>query len=232
MRTEVNSGLIYHQKFTLVDNIIRRVEQVGAKSLLDIGAGSTEVALPLSRAVDTYLAVEQEPARAAKLREANLNVVAGRFPVPINQTFDMVLSSHSIPERSLSSYPSFLSEAWKLTNHGGQLLIVTFKGKHGDLARLEFELLGRYPRRSAEYDAVITYLEKQGRTRIERVNSYIQARSGEVLANFLGPWISGDRQVLAGMMPALIHVMNTRYKVQHNYFVFPTEHLFISCDKD
>lgn len=226
-----NYDLIYHQKSVLVENIIRYVRRYNTKSLLDIGAGTSATAAAISRSVENYLAVEMDEESAEELKRAGLNVIKGKFPLPVNQTFDLVLSSHSIPERALEEYTYFLSEAWKMLNPGGIFLIVTFKGCAGSLDEVRRELFDFASQVSAEYKAVLAFLENRGEVSIEKINSYIQAASAESLADFLSPWLIGKRVDFAEKTLLLLHILNTRYKVSSDLFVFPTEHLFISCKK-
>jgi len=226
------TSLVYHQKSTLVDNISRHIREIGAQSLVDIGAGSLEVAAPIASQVSVYRAVEKDTRAAARLRAAGLSVIEASFPAPIEGTYDLVLSSHSIPEHSLESYSAFLTAAWNLTNPGGGLLIVTFKGSQGDLANVARELLGRPAPASPELEAVLGFYERTGGlVAIERVNSYVQAPRSDDIAGFLAPWISGREDTLRRMHDSLVRLLETRYKVRPDLYVFPTEHLFLSCRK-
>ena len=225
-------GVTYHQQTTLVANISRYIRETSADSLLDIGAGSPETALPVSKLVHRYRAVERDPQAAARLEHAGLNVTMGTFPLPIDGTYDLVLSSHSVPENSVESYPPFLSSAWELTNPEGMLLIVTFKGNRGDLAEIAHELVGQLPHKSEEFEFIIrSYEEFGGVIRIERVNSYIEALAAEDIAFFLEPWLSGDCRQRESIHSTFVRIIETRYKVRRDLFVFPTEHLFLSCRK-
>jgi hypothetical protein len=228
----LNSGFSYHQKAVLVENIIGYIRNIGAISLLDIGAGSVETAIPLSSAVREYQAIEQDPARVAELRAAGLCVTQGRFPLPLTGSYDLVLSSHSVPELSIDSYVPFLSAAWNATKTNGALLIITFKGNQGDLASIRFELLGQTPDRSKELDTVLGYLRSVGGIpSIERINSYIEATNPIDIATFLSPWLSGNENIRSAINDPFVRLLRCRYRVRADLFVFPTEHLFISCHK-
>jgi hypothetical protein len=230
--TRLHTGVTYHQKATLVENISRYIRETSAKSLLDIGAGSLETALPLSHRVRQYHAIERDPEVAARLETAGLSVTRGTFPFPMDATYDLVLSSHSVPETSVGSYAPFLSSAWELTNPHGMLLVVTFKGSKGDLAEIAHELLGRLPQKSEELGSIIrSYKEFGGDIGIERVNSFVEAASAEDIAGFLGPWLSHDHQVRTSIHRAFVRIIEARCKVHRELFVFPTEHLFLSWRK-
>jgi hypothetical protein len=137
-----------------------------------------------------------------------------------------------VPERSVESYVPFLSSAWQLTGSGGLLLVVTFKGSRGDLTEIAQELLGRSPQPSEEYDTVMRICRQLGGTlQTERVNSYVEAYRAENMARFFEPWLSPDPHVRESIHHAFIRIIETRYKVRSDLFVFPMEHLFLGCRK-
>jgi len=222
----------YHQGLTLVENISRYLAEFRAQSLLDIGAGSSYTAQPLSQRVQRYLAVEADVHSVAELRGAGLSVMHGTFPMELPWQFDMVLSSHSVPEDDISKYDDFISKAWELTNSGGVLLIITFKGNRGDLNQIREELLGEAFPSSPEFSCIINTLKRLGgNVQIERVNSYAESLAAADLVKFFESWISGDRAVRERIRDPFTRIIETRYKVKSSMFVFPTEHLFISCIK-
>ncbi|WP_375412061.1 class I SAM-dependent methyltransferase [uncultured Bradyrhizobium sp.] len=226
MRDEV----LYHQKAAIVDNVTRYIRDLAARSLLDIGAGGAETALPLSKLVDRYHAIEQNPHYAARLENAGLKVSRGTFPLALDETYDLVLSSHSVPELLIEPYAAFLSSAWRLTAPGGLLLVITFKGSRGDLAEVRQELLGEPPAPSEEHDTIMRNFQRLGgRVRTERVNSYVEARKPGHIASFLEPWLTQDPAMQASIHHAFTGIVETRYKVRDGLYVFPTQHLFISC---
>lgn len=227
-----NCWIVYHQKATLLENVTRYVRSARSGSILDIGAGTAATAVPLSKLVSQYHAVEMDPARALALRQAGIHVTIGQFPMPIDGRYDFVLSSHSLPERSAADVPAFLSAAWGLVGDRGTLLVVTFKGSLGDLSGIREELLGRPSSRGSDFDAVAAFGPPDAAARtIERVNSYVEAGSSRALAQFLLPWISGVDDVRQVVLPDLEHILLTRYKVREDYFVFPTQHLFLGFQR-
>jgi predicted RNA methylase len=64
-------------------------------SLLDIGAGTGSVAVPVASRIPRYLAVEQDPTSARALRNRGLSVLEATFPQPIAERFDMVVCSQT-----------------------------------------------------------------------------------------------------------------------------------------
>jgi hypothetical protein len=223
------AGLRYHQQIALLHNIIPYIHKMGAASLLDIGAGSTEMAVPLSRQVRAYCAIERDAERASELRNAGLDVIHGTFPVPLEATYDFVLSSHSVPERSIEAYPPFLEAAWERTAPKGMMLIVTFKGSRGAVDNLRRELRGSADDPSPERDSIIRYCTSFGVTEIHHVNSFVEAGAADDIAKFLGPWLSGCQHERDGFHDRLTQILEAQYRVHENLYVFPTQHLFISC---
>jgi hypothetical protein len=223
------AGLFYHQRTALLHNIVPYIEASGAESLLDIGAGSPAMAVPLSQHVREYCAVEQDIERAGELSRAGLDVIHGRFPVPLDKTYDLVLSCHSVPECSIESYPSFLPAAWACTSPTGVMLIVTFKGSRGAVEDLRCELLGAPNGPSPEYDAIVEHCTSFGRTEIRHVNSFVEAPAAADIAGFISPWLSGRQDVRDGFRGPLTQILETQYRVRQDLYVFPTRHLFISC---
>jgi SAM-dependent methyltransferase len=229
MLAELN--LVYHQGPTLCRNISRYVKAANASSLLDIGAGSPAIALQIAKLVDRYCGVESHAKRAMALREAGLDIIEDSFPVDIEETFDFVLSSHSIPENNINQYPRFLSAAVERARRGGTVLIVTFKGNNGEVAWLARHLLNRKPSSSPEREIVESWFAKLGGYTTELVNSYVEARDRESLAQFLWPWLTGHLDLRERLHDALLARIEARYLVRDELYVFPTEHLFISHKK-
>ena len=225
------SSLHYHQQPALLHNVVRYLHDLNATSLLDIGAGSPYLAVPLSKQVRRYCAVERHPQRVSELRSAGLDVIEGTFPLPIQGTYDVVLSSHSVPEGSAEAYPSFLAAAWGCTSGNGLMLIVTFKGSSGPLAELRRDLLGGDPPRSREFNEIMKYCVTRGATNVRHVNSYVEAATAPDVAEFLLPWLSGKPPTRERLRGPLIDILETQYRVRDSLFVFPTQHLFISCRK-
>jgi hypothetical protein len=219
----------YTQQETLVENVLRYVSCFRAQSLLDIGAGAPSTALPISKSVRDYLAIESDPSCANELRCAGLNVLQERFPFPMFQTFDLVLSSHSVPEGGLFQYQGFLSSAWRLVKTGGVLLVVTFKGSGGDVRFLREELACSRRNECTELNEIVHILSKFASVQIERVNSYATTSVAEDIVSYFLPWICPEAGERYRMSKDFRHIVETRYKVRPSYYVFPTEHLFISC---
>jgi SAM-dependent methyltransferase len=96
-------------------------------SVLDIGAGNGALAIPLSRRVRRYVAVERDPGYVRRLREHGVEVVAGAFPVPVDGVHDLVVMSHALSYEE-ENHHDMLRAAWELVAPGGRLLVVVHRG--------------------------------------------------------------------------------------------------------
>lgn len=226
----IPNGVQYHQKSALVHGITRYIKTVSAKSLLDIGAGSLLTAVPLTKQVSRYCAVEQDASTAQSLSEAGLEVIHGTFPdAKPEPPFDLVLASHSMPTETPDSWRNFRSAAWELTNSaGGMLLIVTFLGARGDLHALRTSLCGHAPDGSSELAKLTEELSRAGINGLERINSYVESDTVAGLVEFLGPWFPENLHSKS-VSERLIKLLEARYRVRDRLFVFPIEHVVLSC---
>jgi cyclopropane fatty-acyl-phospholipid synthase-like methyltransferase len=189
------AGLQYHQKSALLHNIADQIRLAGAQSLLDIGAGRPSMALPLSKHVRRYCAIEASAECVDELRRATLDTIHGRFPVPMDETYDFVLASHSLPQHSIEDCSHFLTAAWECTAEDGTMLIVTFKGNKGPIETLRSELLGGPSQPDREFDGIVERCQSMGTTHIKPVNSFIEAHSAADIAEFIAPWLSGHQSM-------------------------------------
>lgn len=225
------ASLYYHQRSALLHNIIPRIHDAGATSLLDIGAGYPAMAVPLSQHVRAYCAIEQDNECAAALRDVGLQVIEGIFPLPIHRTYDFVLSCHSVPEGSTALYPPFLNAAWESVSQNGLLLIVTFKGSHGALGYLDQKLLGRTDTDNAQFDTLIECCNRLGMVEVYPVNSFVEATFANAIVEFLGPWLTSSQHTRDAFKSRLLRIVEREYRVRDNLYVFPTQHLFIECKR-
>ena len=122
------------EKTVLLKMLAGRVEGRATQTLLDIGAGNGDLAIPLSKLVRRYVAVEANERFAATLASAGLAVHHQTFPCEIAEEFDLVLMCHSAPFLP-EKYDPFLDAAWKLVRPGGTLAVVTFDNVTSGWAR-------------------------------------------------------------------------------------------------
>lgn len=123
------------EKEVLYRKIGDRIERLGVSSMLDIGAGNGELAIPLSRKVKTYVAVEHKPEYTEALKKEGLKTVLGTFPCRVSGHFDMVLASHSVPWNRHDS-GLFLREVIRKLKTGGVFLLITYDHEDGNWKEL------------------------------------------------------------------------------------------------
>jgi hypothetical protein len=140
----VSANYRHDQKATLSAAVLSAIHAQRAVSLLDIGAGFVETAVPYSRAVSRYHAVEGDPERHSTLVAHGLDVTLGTFPCPVPGLYDLVLSSHAIPERA-ALQQDYIERAWHHVAPHGRLMLITFKGVLDTSAHLRGLLNNRTP---------------------------------------------------------------------------------------
>jgi hypothetical protein len=202
--------------------------------MLDIGPGYIDVAYPISQSVERYVAVERNPEAAHAIRNAGLVVVDGVFPEVAGSLgdaqFDLVVSSHSIPESDWSSYEPFLEAAWAKVAPGGSFVVITFKGDtESPMMRLRGELLKRQPTPDRRYIAMHDWLSRRGRVDVSKETSFVMTASISDLEVFFGPllWKTVDEQ--RARSPRLCEVAD-RFLEGGRYRI-PTEHLLIATKR-
>jgi hypothetical protein len=220
--------LQYDQPSVLVQHISRYIKRFNAASLLDIGAGFATTAVPLSRSVRRYVGVEENQERAIALRAAGLDIIIGEFPLPVDAKFDMVLTSHSVPEKGLEYYEPFFDSARAMIKLEGLLLVVTFKGSKGEIAVLREEITGRTVGLDPQLTAILNNMRMWGRPQVEKVNSHLRSPSADDIAEWLAPCLFRTAAEKDQHSSRLMEILETRYRVKDR-IVFPTEHLFISA---
>ncbi len=114
-----------NEKLILLEYLGKLIQSREVSSVLDIGAGNGDLAIPLAREVGRYVAVEQKPNYANTLRNSNLFVYQAVFPCLIDGKFDLVLGSHIIPWRK-EEYTPLIFAAWDLVATYGQLVLITY----------------------------------------------------------------------------------------------------------
>ncbi|MEK7152075.1 MAG: class I SAM-dependent methyltransferase [Patescibacteria group bacterium] len=221
-----------NQKDVLFREISLYLKKYKVKSLLDIGAGDGILAQKLANRVSRYLAIESDRERIEKLRGFGLETIHATFPQGIAGKFDMVLASHSIPEDE-SLYRPFLETAWNTLNDKGVLLIVTFKGQHGELHDLRNKWRDTKDSDGIDeklYHAMLNILKTYGKVEIHRVVSEFQSENIDEITDFAIRSISPKESE----KEACVQFLRDFFKIKHfsegKYF-FPHEHVFISVSR-
>lgn len=220
------------QKQVLLHKISEKIESFGIKSILDIGAGQSFLALQLAQKVKRYVAVESNPNLVKQLRTVGLSVIDGTFPdVQVQGTYDLVLSSHSIPEQ-IELYKPFLTRVWELVAPGGLLLVVTFKGVRDELFALTNRL--RKDLDDADmlkHDELIKILSTFGEVKTEKITSHSSSKNTEDLLDVLTFSIGGTETEKETYRTELRCIVEENYKSVDRY-AFPHEHLMFSIQKN
>ena len=100
--------------------------------------GDGDLSIALSREVRRYVALEQKGDFVKKLRSGGLEVVEASWPHPIEERFDVVLASHSLPSHSdgRETWEPFVTSAWSQVDKKGHLIIVTFEDEDSEWSYL------------------------------------------------------------------------------------------------
>lgn len=218
-----------NEKEVLLEKIKEKIKERKVSSLLDIGAGDGLLSLPLSNEVKRYLAIEESDYFTEELERKGLKVKKGSFPLDIEDTFDMVLVSHSHPD---SGYEQFISSAYNLLALNGCLLLITYKDRDSEWVNLlrevgeegvEMERVG--------YQELSKYMQTLGRVNIEKEISIVTAPTAEELFNALSFVFSdGDeekKERFSLHKERLCAIFKLRYNTG-KVFSFPFQHFFIS----
>ena len=180
------------QADTILHKVSVEISRRHAKSMLDIGAGPAATAVQLARSVDRYVAVEQDPGRAVALRAAGLSVVDARFPCSLGKLFDVVLSSHSLPDPTSDSMASFLDGAWSCVAPHGILLLVTFIGCESELYFPRAQLMGARGDHSLRITLLLDALRNYGSVMRQTFDSFVWSTSIDDMVSYLNATIFFD----------------------------------------
>lgn len=224
------------EKAILHEEIKKEIIAHRSESLLDIGAGNGMLSIPLSHEVKEYAAVETNPKFVKKLSEAGLDVVEGEFPLAIEKSFDIVLSSHSM-SYSPEKYEIFLNSAVNLLHKDGILLLITFRGEEDSwtklLDRLEDHKVDHYAER---FDGIVTFLENLGTTSVRKVITHVATDTANEMIQALS-FVYSDgkdekKQKFLSYTNRLEDILEEEYKEKDTgKYVFPFQHFFIKTIK-
>ena len=218
------------EKAVLIQEISSDIKKYNVQSLLDIGAGNGLLSIPISKKVQTYLAVEPNENFVRNLKEAGLQVIHAGFPLPIPGEYDMVLLSHIISHKQ-ESFEPFLKESWKLVKQDGVLLTITFRGQEDDWTMLLKEIgedLGDHHRKS--FNAMIEFFNNLGEVKTRKVVSHIYAKNTadmiQALSFVYSNAIPAKKEKFLLKSQKIEKMLNSKYKTDSGY-AFPFKHFFI-----
>lgn len=224
-----------NEKAILLEEIVKEIQSNKYRSILDIGAGNGLLSIPLSKQVDTYLAVEPKDSFVEKLRSAGIKTVHDFFPTNIEGNFDMVLSSHSISYDE-SKFDTFVQSAWDLVANQGQLLIITYRGQEDDWTDFMREL-GHNPidENRKGYNALIMLLNSLGEVKYRKVRSTVKtdslAEMVDALAFVAGDGVPEIKEQFLRKRSHIEKIIQSQYH-KDGVYEFPFWHYFISTLKD
>lgn len=230
------------EKGILLDEIAKEIEKYNIHSLLDIGVGDGLLGIPLSEKVDKYLAIEQKEEYVRELNDGGLEVMQGKFPMKIDESFDLVLSSHSLGSYRKENFESFVREAWKLVNPKGILLIITYRGQEDDWTNL-MDYIGARNERSdikiedynrVGYNTLLELLNSLGEIKIRKVVTRVETNNIEDMIQALCFVFSygkaEKKEQFISFRTKLEKIFNSKYKDDKGYY-FPFQHFFITVQK-
>lgn len=218
-----------NQKDILFQGIQSYIKRYKIKSVLDIGAGDGVLASKIFDIVDSYTALEKESAKCKKLSDKGLNVIEGEFPhVVLNHTYDLVLSSHSIPE-DVEMVDAFVSSAWNYVRKGGVFLIVTFKGGKGDLYKFKKDIEGK----AKIFDEAIFHVLQKS---VGKLGEYTIQKKKSILKSDSLEDITKEMMLGLGYKGANKRKIVELYVKKHQiisdgFYGIKSEHLFICLQK-
>jgi len=224
-----------NEKEILLASMSDYIKKLKIKSLLDIGAGNGDIAIPLSRMVDSYMAVEKNENFVKKLSSKKINVIKANFPeekFKLKKKFDLVLCSYVIPHNK--DFKKFISEAWEYINSGGHLLIITHSRSRDECGKffkkIKFKNFWDNP---SFFPRLINYLKILGKVSVKEVMSTIRSVDLHEFFSALAFIASGgesDKEKLFYKKKEEIEkVIKRDYKKE--IYEFPLKHYFILCNK-
>ena len=224
-----------NEKEVLLREIETRIRRAGATSMLDIGAGNGELAVPLARLVGKYLAVEQKPTYANVLQEAGLRVLQESFPVAIERQFDLVVVSHALPYRA-TDYGPFLNCAWACVAPSGSLLCITYDPAHSEWGDLRSDC--GFPAKTSwgeeRLETLEAYLSVLGPTSVDVVTTHVSASSVAQMLSALSFVYSdgepGKAALFREQSGVLTDYLDMHYRIPEGYR-FPFQHVFLQTQK-
>jgi SAM-dependent methyltransferase len=219
------------EKQVLLRKISEWMEHYGARSLLDIGAGSGELSIPIANRVTRYRGIESRAEYVAALRAAGLDVTQGRFPIDVDDTFDVVLASHSV-SYDPTQCERFVHAAWRCTKPGGALLIVTYRGQDDDWTALMHQVgFDVADRNRVGYNFLVRLLFSLGDVKIRKVVTRVRTPTlaGMVMAL---TFVAGDgnperTRAFREKWRRVERILSAAYRSDDG-FAFPFQHFLIS----
>jgi hypothetical protein len=170
--------------------------------------------------------------RWGELQSAGLDVLYGRFPIPVTGSYDLVLASHSLPEGLEgfgTSYHEFLECAYDYAKPSGSILVITFKGGQGEIGHLRKKTIGEGIISRRQFELLQGILSVMGNIEIDTFQSSCHCDDLLSIVKFIEPWIYGKRY-RDRYRAKLIRTIEKRYRIKETY-VIPIQHVAMACHK-
>ena len=212
------------------------IKKLKIRSLLDIGAGNGTIAIPLSKKVKNYMAIEKNKSFVNNLKSEGIGVIEEEFPkkdINLEGTFDMVLCSYVIPHNK--NFKKFVSKAWEYISPRGYLLIVTHRQFHDEWGKfckkIKFKV---YWDSSSFFSNLIIYLKSLGEVYVKEVVTPVKSENlGEFFSALAFVASQGDKNkesLFYKNKDKIDKIINRNYNKKKSY-EFPFKHYFILCRK-
>ena len=226
----------YDQAERIFENVKLVVEENNSRSILDIGAGLLSTAFAISGLVERYLAVEIDAQRVKNLEDAGLGVVQGDFPnVETKDSFDCVLSSHSIPERSddiQRDYSDFLHGAWELVADKGVFHIITFKGSKMENDLIREELCDEPFAVDPKFEIMMNIIKiLTAHVKTSQFSSFLISDSAEKIAEESWRGVFKSVAEYKNHAEDFLDIIKKRYRDGEGLYKMPTQHLALTAFK-
>ncbi len=220
-----------NEKKVLLDEIVKEIKKNNAESLLDIGAGNGLLAIPLSKEIKRYVAVESKTKFVEKLTQEGLTVYEGSFPIDINDSYDITLSSHALSYNQ-EIYIQYINKALELLNPGGIFIFITFRSQEDDWTSLLKDLgIQQMDHNRVCFNSIIELLHKRsGSVTTRKIKTSLDTSAIEDMVDALAFVYHGgnfeQKTKFMSLREKLVKILNSKYKTEEGYS-FPFQHHFV-----
>ncbi len=209
-----------------------KISKDGIGSVLDIGAGNGDLAIPISKLVRRYVAIEPVSKYAARLKENGITVIESFFPCDIRETFDLALISHSLPWKP-EKYEPFLLEAAKLLKERGEILAITYDDGIGDWHEMLKNCdLPSKRRITGHIDTLSAFIRASFSNFIRKdlITTITSKSLDEALSALAFVYSDGEPSHFKEFVDSTIvqRYLRERYWTEEKGFSFPLTHIFLS----
>lgn len=220
------------EKPVLLEALKERLARYRPHSLLDIGAGSGDLALPLAQVVPEYFALESKPDYVRLLKARGLRVFNEAFPTQLNSQYDTVLLSHVLPW-SKEKYIPFLEAAWQAVTPKGHLLVITYDDEESEwqrfLSSCGFSPLGTFGRLTD----IQRQLSARGVCEVERITTHVRTDTLDEMIEALAFVYGEGREdkYMEFKTNSSVQEILKREFFEGAHFTFPFEHILLEIKK-